>query len=89
VIFVNATAQSFENIDVWINQRYMLHVESFSAGSTLVFPSTVFFDMWGETPIPGGFFRTKKPTPLLLVELEIDDTSPLLGLVTIPEQQAF
>jgi hypothetical protein len=89
LVLVNATAQSFENIDIWVNRRYMLHIESFGAGATLVFPSTEFFDMWGETPSPGGFFRTKKPTPLLLVELEIDDTSPLVGLVTVPEHQAF
>jgi len=89
LILVNATAQSYENIDVWVNRRYTLHVERFNAGATLVVPSTAFFDVWGETPIPGGFFRTQKPTRLLLVQLELDDTSPLLGLVTVPEHNEF
>ena len=89
LLLVNATPQSFSDFDVWVNQRYMHHVDSLKAGDSLRINITDFFDAWGETPIPGGFFRTEQPTPVILVQFQLDHTRPLKGLVTVPLNQEF
>jgi len=89
LLIVNATPQSFSDFDVWVNQRYMHHVDSLKAGESLRINITDFFDAWGETPIPGGFFRTEQPTPVILVQFQLDHTRPLKGLVTVPVNQEF
>ena len=89
LIMVNATPQSFENFDIWVNRRYMLRVDRLDAGTTRRFWFGDFFDLWGETPVAGGFFRTERPTPAVLVQLQIGEQSPLLGVVAIPEEERF
>lgn len=89
LIVVNATPQSFENFDIWVNRRYMLRVDRLDAGTTRRFWFGDFFDLWGETPVAGGFFRTERPTPAVLVQLQIGERSPLLGVVSIPEEERF
>lgn len=89
LVIVNATSRSFTDIKLWVNQRYMHQLDRFGAGETVRLPITTFFDAWGETPIPGGFLRTDRPTRILLVQIQTDATSPLLGLVTIPVTEAF
>lgn len=34
----------------------------------------------------GGFFRVYEPDPVRLVQIQVDDQSPLLGLVTIRDE---
>ena len=82
LIIVNASPQSFEEVDVWVNHRYMLQIDRLAAGET----RRVWF---GETPVAGGFFRTEAPTPSVIVQLQIDETSPLLGTVAIPDEDRF
>ena len=89
LVIVNATPQSFMNFDVWINQRYMLHIDELAVGETVHLNITDFFDVWGETPVPGGFFRTEMPTPIVLVQFQLDRTQPLQGLVTVPLNDEF
>lgn len=89
LIIVNASPQSFGELDVWINRRYMLQLDRLAAGETRRVWFGDFFDQWGETPVAGGFFRTEAPTPSVLVQLQIDETSPLLGTVAIPDEDRF
>lgn len=84
--FVNATTRSYENVRVWLNQRYMLEVESIPAGQTTRISLGGFWDRWGGSPERGGFLRRFDPTPIRLVELQLDDTTPLVGLVVIPAE---
>ena len=53
-------------------------------GATIKLQITDFFDEWGETPVPGGFFRSRPPTRIGLVQFQLDQTSPLIGLLTTP-----
>lgn len=89
LIIVNASPQSFEELDVWVNRRYMLQLDRLGAGETRRVWFGDFFDQWGETPVAGGFFRTEAPTPSVIVQLQIDETSPLLGTVAIPDEDRF
>ena len=84
LIVVNATPQSFADFDIWVNRRYMYRVDRLEAGETRRFWFGDFFDEWGESPVAGGFFRTERPTPAELVQFQIGETSPLLGVVAVP-----
>jgi hypothetical protein len=89
LIIVNASAQPFEDLDIWVNQQYMLHLDQLAVGETRTVWFGDFFDQWGETPVAGGFFRTDAPTPSVLVQFQIDESSPLLGTVAIPQEARF
>jgi hypothetical protein len=86
VKLVNATAASWSNFDLWLNQRYMTHVDTLAAGQTLEIPLDQFWDERGETPITGGWFRYYQPTRIALMQMQLDEKSPLVGMVcTLPE----
>ncbi len=86
MVIVNSTVRDFENIDVWLNQRYLRHVERLAPGENLRLPLGEFWDIRGEGPNPGGLFRYFTPTPVRLVQVQVDDTQPLLGLrAVLPE----
>ena len=89
LIIVNASPQSFNDLDIWVNRQYMLHLDRLEVGETRTLWFGDFFDQWGETPVAGGFFRTDAPTPSVLVQLQIDETGPLLGAVAIPQESKF
>ena len=86
---VNASPQGFNDADLWLNQRYMYHLDALKPGQTITLSLTKFFDAWGETPIPGGFFRTEEPTPAVLMQIQTDQESPMVGLITIVPQNEF
>jgi hypothetical protein len=83
---VNATATGYSNFDLWLNQRYMSHVDVLAAGQTVEIPLNQFWDERGETPFDGGWFRYYQPTRIVLMQMQLDQKSPLVGLVcTLPE----
>ncbi len=84
IVIVNNTLNHFENFDVWLNQQYVTHVETLEPGETLKLQVIDFFDEWGETPVPGGFFRSRPPTRIGLIQFQIDQSSPLIGVLTTP-----
>lgn len=86
LIIVNASPQSFKDFDLWVNRRYMLHIDQIDVGETRTFWFGDFFDRWGESPIAGGFFRTEAPTPIVLVQLQIGENTPLLGATSVPAE---
>lgn len=82
---VNTTAHSYDNFDLWVNRRFVHHIDALPAGASLTLSLWDFFDERGERFNAGGFFRTTEPTPVRLVEIETSPESALVGLVAIPE----
>lgn len=85
---INATNVDYRNIDIWVNRRFVQHAPELLAGTTIKLPIEQFRDVWGQCPQPGGFWRTRQPTPLVLVQIQTDATSPLIGLVTVVPEGA-
>ena len=85
---VNASPQNYSDFDLWINQRYMVHVDSLEAGQSIEISMNDMWDVRGDGPNPGGWFRWYDPTPIRLVQIQADQESPLIGLVAIlPEDE--
>ncbi len=85
---INATSTDYTDVDIWVNRRYVQHVPQLLAGATIDLQIVKFRDVWGQCPQPGGFWRTRAPTPLVFVQIQRDATSPLLGLVTVVPEAA-
>ena len=84
---VNATARSYRDFDLWINQRYVAQVDALPAGETVRLSLRGFRDERGEQLNAGGFWRTKEPTPVRLVQIQLADDQPMIGLVTIRAEE--
>jgi len=84
---VNATPITYRNSTVWINQQFALRVEEIPAGETVRLSLWDFFDERGEVFNAGGFFATFEPTPVRLVEIQPGPETPLVGLITIREEE--
>ncbi len=82
---VNSTANDFGESVLWINQRFSSPLPAMPAGKTLRFDLWSLRDAYGEQFNAGGVWRTDKPTTMVIAELQLDDNSPLLGLVVIAE----
>ena len=80
---VNATPRSYENFELWINQRYRRRIDSLPAGATIKVSLWRFFDERGETLNAGGLLATDLPTPVYLVEIQEAEDQPLVGLIAI------
>ncbi len=80
---VNSTARSYTDINLWVNQRYVLPIDSLAAGTTKRVSLWNFFDEYGERFYAGGFFRTYPATPVRMVEIQTKDDQPMIGLIAI------
>ena len=85
---VNATADSYFDFQLWVNQRYTRHVDALPAGETIRLSLWDFFDELGENFSAGGFWRTEEPTAVRLVEIQLGSDQPMIGLITIQPTQA-
>jgi hypothetical protein len=83
ITLYNATASTYSDFDLWLNQRYVAHVDSLPAGGNITLPLWDFWDERGEVINAGGFFRVDEPTPIRLAEIQTAEDQPLVGLVTI------
>jgi hypothetical protein len=84
ILLVNATATSYANFDLWLNQRYVRHIDHLKAGESIELPIESFWDERGEGPFPGGWFRYYQPTPIVLVQIQTAPDAPLVGLIAKP-----
>jgi hypothetical protein len=84
---VNSTARSYADFDIWVNQRYVRHVNSLPAGGTIKLSLWEFHDDLGDAFYAGGLFRTYEPTPVRLVEIQPTPDQPMVGLVTIRKEE--
>ena len=80
---VNATVHTYRNFDIWINQRYVLQVDQMLAGETIRLSLWDFFDERGDRFNAGGFWATREPERVRLVELQAAQNLPMMGLLTI------
>ncbi len=83
---VNSTARTYREVDIWINQRFTHHLRTLPAGATVRLSLWGFWDARGDRLSAGGFWRTEEPTPVRLVQLQLSDDEPLVGLVTVYER---
>ena len=86
MVIVNATVIDFKDMKLWLNRRYMHMVERIEPGETVRIDMGEFWDVWGGGPNPGGLLRWYDPTPIVVVEAQIDESSPLIGFLSIPEE---
>ena len=84
---VNGTAIEFKDIDLWLNQRYLHHVDEIPPGGSFSINMGDFWDVWGGGPNPGGLLRWYDPTPIVLVQAQIDEESPLIGFISILDSE--
>lgn len=82
---VNSLPRTFRDVDVWVNQQYVRHVDEIPAGATVRLSLREFYDELGEPFNAGGFFRRIEPTPVVMVEIQTSDDEPLLGLIAVSE----
>ena len=80
---VNATANDYRDVDLWLNRRFCRFVPRLEAGGSLTLRLDTFWDHLGEGPQVGGFFSAYEPTSIVLAELQVDETSPLVGLIAV------
>jgi len=83
---INATTRSYNDFDIWINQRYVHRLETLPIGQIVHVSLWDFYDVRGESFNAGGFWRSDEPTLVCLVEIQSSDTEPLVGLITIPSE---
>jgi hypothetical protein len=84
---VNTTAHSYSDVDVWVNQRYVSHVDAIPAGQSITLSLWDFKDEYGNRFYAGGFFRTYTATPVRMVEIQTSAEAPLIGLVAIRAEE--
>jgi len=82
-VVVNATTQSFQDFDLWLNQRFVRSIPALEAGRTIRIGLAGFIDENGEAFEPGGFLRTEPPMTIWLAEIQEAPEAPMIGLVTI------
>ena len=80
---VNSTPYSYYDFDMWINQRYVRHVDELPAGRIVQMSLWDFYDERGERFSAGGFWQTRPPIPVRMVEMQLNEVDPLIGLVTV------
>jgi hypothetical protein len=81
VTLTNTTARSFGRSRLWINRWYSREIESFGVGETLELQLSSFRDIYGESFRAGGFWATREPQRVELVQLETADS--MLGLIAV------
>jgi len=84
---VNHTVTDHEDVELWVNERYVRRIPSFPAGTTLVLPLREFVDEYGEAFRGGGLLGTESPDPV--VKAEIRTEAGLLGLLVQGEREVI
>jgi len=82
---VNATVNSYRDVRLWLNQRWVREIPDLPAGAIVEITLEEFRDLYGEQFVAGGFFRTERRTPIVLAQLELteDPDAELVGLRVI------
>jgi len=80
---VNSTSISYDESILWINQRFSTKLKPIPAGSTLRVNLWSLRDAYGEQFNAGGIWRTDKPTPVVIAELQEGNSTSLVGLIVI------
>ena len=81
----NHTTHTYENFDLWLNERYVRHVDALPAGGNLELWLYEFLDEYSEPFRGGGLFSGDMPEPV--VKAEIETVDGLVGLIVIPDKK--
>lgn len=65
----NRTVESFKDVQVWINQRFVTRATNLPVGKTTAVPLKSFINQYGEKYPTPGLFRPDRSFPALLVEI--------------------
>lgn len=87
--FTNTTTRDFGASRLWLNRRYSYPLDDgIPSGRTVELDLRDFVDEFGDTYRAGGFFATRVPAPVVLVELETEtsDGPRMHGFVIIENQ---
>ena len=87
VKIANATAHSYRDFDLWLNQRFVRHVDELAAGDTITLSLWDFHDEYGDTFSAGGFFRAFEPTPVRMAQIQPAPGHDMIGLITIRAEE--
>ena len=59
-----------------------------AAGELIRLSLEEFYDERGEVFNAGGLWRTQEPMPVRLIEMQLSEDRPLIGLITIRAEPA-
>jgi hypothetical protein len=80
----NTTARAYGKSRLWINRWFCREIDSLGVGQTIELAQKSFRDQYGEAFRAGGFFATRKPQVVELVQMETADG--MLGLVAVGKE---
>ncbi len=80
---VNATAHSFADFELWVNQRFMQTIDSLPAGATVRISLWDCVDVFGRRFYAGGFFRAYPSERVRMVQIQPAPDQPMIGLIAI------
>ena len=80
----NTTARAYGKSRLWLNRWYSVEIPQFAVGQTIELRQDAFRDQYGEAFRGGGFFATRKPQKINLVQLETEDG--MVGLVAVGKE---
>ncbi|MAX23753.1 MAG: hypothetical protein CMJ19_04540 [Phycisphaeraceae bacterium] len=85
----NRTVKTYNDVQVWVNQRYVTRVDSIPAGKTTSVALKLLMNQYGEKyPVP-GLFRPDRSFPALLVELVEPNTNQRHRLIVQKTHSQF
>ncbi len=81
----NTSGKSFADARMWVNRRFSRAIGEWKAGDRIALDLREFYDQHGDPFRAGGFFATRRPDPVVIVEVEHGATvSPeMTGLVVV------
>lgn len=81
---VNHSPRSYENFDLWLNERFLRRVDSLPVGGALTLRLDEFVDEYGDSFRAGGLLATYRPDPV--VKAEIETAEGMIELLVIPQE---
>ena len=80
----NTTARAYGKSRLWLNRWYSAEIPGLAVGQSIEMRQDSFRDQYGEAFRGGGFFATRKPQKINLVQLETEDG--MVGLVAVGKE---
>lgn len=81
LLLTNTSDRSFGPSTLWVNRFYARPIDGLAVGQTMTLELTSFRDEYNDVFRAGGFFATRRPDHVVLIQLETPDE--LLGLVVV------
>lgn len=78
----NTSARAFGPSTLWVNKGFSLPIDGFAVGESLTLELSSFIDEHANRFRSGGFFATRVPHDVVMVEIE-DASGDLYGLIVV------